>query len=103
MRRTPEQQSVQGMRARPTRWFVSGGASGDPASWTRERIDAVIRAGKTRTIPIDPPLPVAIVYWTASISRAGKLRFSQDAYDYDRDVRAALDAPIKRAVWWPAQ
>ena len=75
----------------------------DPASWSSERIDAVIRAGKTRTIPIDPPLPVAIVYWTASISRAGKLRFAHDAYDYDRDVRAALDAPIKRAVWWPAQ
>ena len=75
----------------------------DPATWTRARIDEVIRAGKTRTIAIDPPLPVAIVYWTASISRAGKLRFAQDAYDYDRDVRAALDAPVKRAVWWPAR
>jgi L,D-transpeptidase YcbB len=73
----------------------------DPAVWTRERMAEVIRAGKTRTIPIDPPMPVAIVYWTASISKSGALRFARDAYDYDREVRVALDAPIKRAVWWP--
>ena len=74
----------------------------DPATWTRERIDRTIRAGKTRTVPIDPPLPVAIVYFTASVGASGALRFARDVYDYDRELHAALEAPVKRAVWWPA-
>ena len=42
----------------------------DPATWTPARIDQTIRAGKTRTAPTNPPLPVAIVYFTASVGRA---------------------------------
>ena len=74
----------------------------DPATWTRARIEQTIRAGKTRTAPINPPLPVAICHFTASVGTSGVLRFARDVYDYDRELHTALKAPVKRAVWWPA-
>ena len=74
----------------------------DPATWTRARIEQTIRAGKTRTAPINPPLPVAICHFTASVGTSGVLRFARDVYDYDHELHTALKAPVKRAVWWPA-
>ena len=74
----------------------------DPATWTRARIDQTIRAGKTRTAPTNPPLPVANGYFTASVGASGVLRFARDVYDYDREVHTALKAPVKRALWLPA-
>ena len=74
----------------------------DPATWTRARIEQTIRAGKTRTAPTNPPLPVAIGYFAASVGASGVLRFARDVYNYDRELHTALEAPVKRAVWWPA-
>lgn len=73
----------------------------DPAKWPRARIDQIIGSGETRTLNVYPSMPVAIVYWTASIGASGTLRFSQDVYDYDREVSKALDASLNQAVWWP--
>jgi hypothetical protein len=59
-----------------------------------------LRAADYHLVALDPCY--------CSIRRVGRANvstrlFAQDAYDYDRDVRAALDAPMKRAAWWPAQ
>jgi murein L,D-transpeptidase YcbB/YkuD len=71
--------------------------SADPAgthTWTAERIDEAVRGGSSQTVFLDQPLPVLIVYWTASIGAGGDLRFAKDVYGLDAPVLRALNAPV---------
>ena len=61
-----------------------------PEGWNAERIQQSIEAGHPRTVFLEYPLPVLIVYWTASIGAAGDLRFAKDVY--------GLDPPLLRAL-----
>jgi L,D-transpeptidase YcbB len=63
---------------------------------TPQEIEEVVRSGQPQTIMLDEPLPVLIVYWTASIGAGGALRFAQDVYGLDPPVLRALDAPATR-------
>jgi murein L,D-transpeptidase YcbB/YkuD len=38
---------------------------------------------------------VLVLYWTASVDAAGRVRFLPDVYERDARVLAALDAPAK--------
>jgi L,D-transpeptidase YcbB len=59
--------------------------------WTRERIDKVVGAGKSQTVFLKTPLPVLIVYWTASVGANGGLHYAQDIYGLDAAVLRKLD------------
>jgi murein L,D-transpeptidase YcbB/YkuD len=61
-----------------------------PDGWTVERIQQTIDGGQPQTVFLDDPLPVLIVYWTASIGVGGDLRFAKDVY--------SLDPPLLRAL-----
>jgi murein L,D-transpeptidase YcbB/YkuD len=61
--------------------------------WTKEKIDQVIEGGTTENVALEHPLPVLIVYWTVSVGAAGEIRYTQDFYDLDPPVLAALNAP----------
>jgi L,D-transpeptidase YcbB len=74
----------------------------EQSEWPMSRIEEAVRAGKTRGVRVEPRMPVVIVYWTVSVGRSG-LHIARDVYDDDRQVRAALDAPVDGAVWWPAR
>jgi murein L,D-transpeptidase YcbB/YkuD len=65
-----------------------------PDGWTAERIQAAIAAGQPQTVNFEEPLPVLIVYWTASIGAGGDLRFAKDVYGLDPPVVRALNAPL---------
>jgi murein L,D-transpeptidase YcbB/YkuD len=64
-----------------------------PDGWNAARIDASIAAGQPQTVNFEEPLPVLIVYWTASIGAGGDLRFARDVYGLDAPVLRALNAP----------
>ncbi|MBC2777835.1 L,D-transpeptidase family protein [Parasphingopyxis marina] len=51
--------------------------------WTRERVDAVIAVGETRTVPFDAPLPVYIGYFTAEPAADGTIGYFPDIYGRD--------------------
>jgi murein L,D-transpeptidase YcbB/YkuD len=51
--------------------------------WDRQRIDAVIEQGKTRTVTLASPVPVHLVYLTAWQDSDGKLQFREDLYGRD--------------------
>lgn len=55
----------------------------DDPEWPRDRIDAVIRTGKTTLVKLRNPLPVHITYMTAWVDEAGVMQFRKDAYGYD--------------------
>jgi L,D-transpeptidase YcbB len=61
-----------------------------PENWTADRIQETVHGGQPQTVFFDEPLPVLIVYWTASIGAGGDLRFAKDIYN--------LDPPLLRAL-----
>ncbi len=50
--------------------------------------------GQTRTIPLKRPVPVLILYWTASVASDGSLRFLPDIYDRDPAIIRGLNGPL---------
>jgi murein L,D-transpeptidase YcbB/YkuD len=65
----------------------------DDPRWTRARLEAEIATGRTHTVHLSTPLPVLVLYWTASVDAHGHVRFLPDVYGRDPRVLAALDAP----------
>jgi murein L,D-transpeptidase YcbB/YkuD len=59
--------------------------------WSRPEIDAAVAAGKTVDIPVLPPVPVLIVYFTAEPDTGGGIRVHPDLYGRDAPILAALD------------
>jgi len=64
---------------------------GDPERWNREALRAEIDKGITQTIPLDKPMPVYVLYWTASVDLHGELHFYPDVYGRDAAILAGLD------------
>ncbi len=59
--------------------------------WTPEALEAAIAEGDTRTLPVARPLPVLVLYWTASTDFHGQLHFYRDIYGRDAPLLQALD------------
>jgi murein L,D-transpeptidase YcbB/YkuD len=89
-----------GLFGRPTRAFSHGCVRvSDPqalaehllrsnSEWTPDRIADAMRSGEERHVKL-PPIPVHIVYFTAS-AEAGAVKFLPDAYQFDARQAAAL-------------
>jgi len=58
--------------------------------WNPERIQQAIDAGAQKTVLLDKPLPVLIVYWTVSVGATGELRYARDVYNLDPAVARGL-------------
>jgi len=67
----------------------------DPA-WSRERIDAILQKGDNRSVKLDKPLPVHLVYQTAWVGEQGEINFRNDSYG--RDKRIAEEMKIALAT-----
>jgi len=57
-------------------------------------ITGIIRSGETRRIHLTRPVPVIIVYLTASIDDDGSLLFYKDIYGRDDKALEALNGPV---------
>ncbi len=62
---------------------------GDP-KWTPEALQAAIDSGEQKTITLDRPLPVHILYWTAWVEPDGTIQFRKDLYGHDARLEEAL-------------
>jgi murein L,D-transpeptidase YcbB/YkuD len=62
----------------------------EDARWDQPSLEAEIRAGKTVRIPLSNPLPVLVLYWTASADLHGELHYYRDVYQRDASVLQAL-------------
>jgi murein L,D-transpeptidase YcbB/YkuD len=63
----------------------------DSVRWNATSIQAAIDSGATRTITLQTPIPVLILYWTASADLHGELHFYRDVYKRDAALLRALD------------
>jgi murein L,D-transpeptidase YcbB/YkuD len=62
----------------------------DPA-WTHDRLLGTLVGASDYALPLAQPLPVHLVYFTASAQPDGAAEFGKDPYGWDRVVLAALD------------
>lgn len=61
----------------------------DP-SWTSGKIDAAMNSGREKFVPVQKPLPVSIVYFTAWVDREGRINFRDDVYKRDARLMEAI-------------
>jgi murein L,D-transpeptidase YcbB/YkuD len=66
----------------------------DPARWNQQSLQAAIDTGRTQTLRLPRPWPVLILYWTAELDAAGRVRFLPDVYDRDPALLAALNGEV---------
>lgn len=68
----------------------------DDTSWTRQRVEDVVKGGKTTYAKLVRPIPLHIVYMTAWVDEQGVANFRRDVYDRDPSVSipAGLATPI---------
>lgn len=62
----------------------------DSPEWTEIRIQEAMKAGKSRTIKLEHPIPVLIAYNTAVVKNGGKVHFYPDIYKQDALLEQAL-------------
>lgn len=56
----------------------------------RAGLESMISEGRTRTIRLERPLPVLLLYWTASTDLHGEVHFYADVYERDPTLARAL-------------
>jgi len=67
----------------------------DPGRWNQQTLQVAIDTGKTQTVSLPRPWPVLILYWTAELDAAGRVRFLPDVYDRDPALLAALNGEVR--------
>ncbi len=69
----------------------------DDPKWTPEALQAALDSGEQKTITLERPLPVHILYWTAWVEPDGTIQFRKDIYGHDAELEEALAK--EPAVW----
>jgi murein L,D-transpeptidase YcbB/YkuD len=68
----------------------------DP-EWTPEKIDAAMRAGTEKWVPLKNKIPVNIGYFTAWVNEQGEIHFYEDIYKMDDrlfDILIGYEEPV---------
>jgi murein L,D-transpeptidase YcbB/YkuD len=63
---------------------------GQERDWSQERIDELIQSGKRKVVSLSTPLPVYLMYATATADSGGKVYFAQDIYHLDQKLEQEL-------------
>ena len=66
----------------------------DDPKWTRQTLQHAVDAGNTQVVRLEP-VPVFILYFTASVDPDGTLRFYKDVYQRDAGLLAALNGEVR--------
>ncbi len=67
----------------------------DSERWSQEKIKSAIDQGRTRTVVLNRPVPVLILYWTVDVNEQGGILFKRDVYDQDRLVLQEMRKPVE--------
>ncbi len=64
----------------------------DPDTWNMAAFQEILDSRQARTIHLEKPTPVFLMYLTAEPDMAGEVRFFEDIYGRDQTLLEALDA-----------
>ena len=65
----------------------------DPENWNQEKIDEMLESGETVTIHLPKPVPIYIIYLTATVDEDDRLYFLKDVYKRDPAISELLNVP----------
>lgn len=74
----------------------------DP-SWDRNRIENIIKSGKTTVVPVRDSVMVHLLYWTFWVGQDGQVHYRDDIYGRDGAVWEALNTQPGRGVTGPGR
>ncbi|NPA37398.1 MAG: L,D-transpeptidase family protein [Chlorobi bacterium] len=69
----------------------------DSPEWNMDRINRILKTGKTTNIPLKKPVDILILYWTAGADRKDVF-FNKDIYFRDSAVLKELNKPLIRYI-----
>ena len=69
--------------------FASLLMEGAPGS-SAEKMQSILKSGKTTRVDLPEPMPVLLTYWTAWVEE-GEVHFREDIYERDGPILAALN------------
>ena len=64
----------------------------DQPEWTPERIEKAMKNGEPTQVNLKKPIPIMLIYTTASVDESGTVRFFEDIYGHDTTLENALAA-----------
>jgi murein L,D-transpeptidase YcbB/YkuD len=64
----------------------------DQPEWTIERIEKAMKNGDPTQVNLKKPIPIMLIYTTASVDENGVVRFFEDIYGHDTTLENALAA-----------
>jgi murein L,D-transpeptidase YcbB/YkuD len=64
----------------------------DQPEWTPERIEKAMKNGDPTQVNLKKPIPIMLIYTTASVAENGEVHFFEDIYGHDTTLENALAA-----------
>ena len=77
------------------KWGLLMSLMNDPEVWNMDKINEILKSGKTTTIQLPKPINIYLVYLTAAVDQENNLMFMKDVYKRDKAVLIALKSPFK--------
>jgi len=76
------------------KWGLMMSLMDDPAVWNMDKINEILKSGKTTTITLPKPINIYLIYLTAGVDQENNLMFMKDVYKRDKAVITALKEPF---------
>lgn len=73
------------------KWGLLMSLMNDPGNWNMDKINGILKSGKTTRINLPKPVNIYLIYLTAAVDQQNNLMFMRDIYKRDEAVIKALD------------
>lgn len=75
------------------KWDLLMSLMDDPEVWNMDKINEILKSGKTTTINLPKSINIYLIYMTAAVDQQNNLMFMKDVYKRDEAVLKALKKP----------
>lgn len=76
------------------KWGLLMSLMDDPEEWNMDKINEILKSGKTTNIPLPKPINIYLIYLTAAVDQENNLMFMKDIYKRDAEILRALEKPL---------
>ncbi len=76
------------------KWELLMNLMDEPDVWNMNKINEILKSGKTTRINLPHPIDIIILYWTAGADKEARLFFDKDVYNRDEAILKALNGPV---------
>ncbi|MCP4882710.1 MAG: L,D-transpeptidase family protein [Flavobacteriales bacterium] len=77
------------------KWGLLMSLMDDPEVWNKDKINEILKSGKTTTINLPKPINIYLIYLTAAVDQDNNLMFMKDIYKRDKAVLSAIKKPYR--------